>query len=393
MKNILLVDGGTSFGGSLIVVARLANYLDHAKYRPVVVTSTSLDAVQHHFNKGVKVYYVGRYLSYVHRGKLLNKIQRYPWIFRKLAIYAYAVLEVLSNADYSLKLKRVIKNEKIDIIHANNNTEPAIIARKMKLPCVWHFHGFVNRENEWHRNLISRCDRFVSISKAVSKSVIEEGFADDAKLKTLYNPIGDVVVHTEKEKVNLKRKLGLKEGIPIIGMFGRLVEWKGHLQFLDGLKLLAETHPDVQAIIVGDDSEYGDYSRKLRSHAEQIGVSDKITYCGYVKDTSLYYQICSVIAHCSIEPEPFGLVITEAMQNQVPVVASSIGAGPEIVTHGSNGFLVNPYDTDKLAKFLGVAINDNVVRELFISNAFEYVSKTMDPARYASEIQGVYDCM
>jgi glycosyltransferase involved in cell wall biosynthesis len=65
-----------------------------------------------------------------------------------------------------------------------------------------------------------------------------------------------------------------------------------------------------------------------------------------------------LLVHASVEPEPFGLVLIEAMASSRPVVASRAGGPVEIVAHGTSGLLVTPGDHRELAAAILKLIND-----------------------------------
>ena len=67
---------------------------------------------------------------------------------------------------------------------------------------------------------------------------------------------------------------------------------------------------------------------------------------------------CDAVAHCSLEPEPFGMVVLEAMALGKPVVASRMGGPEEIVDHGRTGILVDPGDEGRLSAELASLVAD-----------------------------------
>lgn len=133
---------------------------------------------------------------------------------------------------------------------------------------------------------------------------------------------------------------------PLIGMFGRLSRWKGQEVFLRALVEL----PDVHAIIVGG-ALFGEqpYERRLHELVRELHLEQRVTFVGHVEEPMLLMAACDVVVHCSTAPEPFGLVIVEAMLAGTPVVASDAGGAREIVTHDVTGQLTPPGDHLALA--------------------------------------------
>ena len=88
---------------------------------------------------------------------------------------------------------------------------------------------------------------------------------------------------------------------------------------------------------------------ECRKIAQSSDFADRIEFSGRVTDVTRYYRQCSLVVHASTSPEPFGMVLIEAMAQARPVIASPFGAAPEIITDGRAGYLVDPNDTPALA--------------------------------------------
>ena len=111
---------------------------------------------------------------------------------------------------------------------------------------------------------------------------------------------------------------------------------------------------------------------------------------GYVKDVGSIYSIMDVCVHTSIEPEPFGLVIIEAMANGVPVIASDLGAPREIVTDEVNGYIVNPNSTRQLADAAIRLLDNDELRAEMGENGRQHVRKHYSDKDYASAVEKIY---
>lgn len=180
----------------------------------------------------------------------------------------------------------------------------------------------------------------------------------------------------------LRAELGLEAGSLVVGIVGRLVRWKGHPEFLRMAALVAKNVPNVRFLIIGDTTfGPGSYGNELRELVETLGLAEKVVFTGGRDDVPELMRLLDVFIHASITPEPFGLVITEAMAAGLPVIASSLGGPKEIVQDGRNGFLVDPRDhrvcadsvirlcqDEKLRTSLGEAARQTVVERFSITN-------------------------
>lgn len=89
-----------------------------------------------------------------------------------------------------------------------------------------------------------------------------------------------------------------------------------------------------------------------------------IRYLKFERDSkrmALYYQASDIYLHASLG-ESFGKTIAEAMACGTPVIATAVGGIPELLTHGINGFLVEPSNPAEMAQFVEILLSDGPLR-------------------------------
>lgn len=199
------------------------------------------------------------------------------------------------------------------------------------------------------------------------------------------------------ESEGVYRKIHQEFGIgeaPLVVMPGRLARWKGQHVFIEALASL----PGVHGAIIGDalfTDEDRTYASSLPEQARRLGCADRIHFCGWRRDVISILHEADVVVHCSIEPEPFGRVIVEAMACGRPTVVSGDGGTAEIVEHGRTGLHHLPGDAGSLASSLqrllaspaeaeamGKAARESVARRYTLS---ETAAKTKELLRQVSE--------
>ena len=92
----------------------------------------------------------------------------------------------------------------------------------------------------------------------------------------------------------------------------------------------------------------------LRAQAERLGVASALTWLGHVPSRAVYravYRRASALVLPS-EYEAFGFVLMEAMATGLPIVATSVGAVPEVLEQGGIGELVRFGDVDGMSRAL-----------------------------------------
>ena len=120
----------------------------------------------------------------------------------------------------------------------------------------------------------------------------------------------------------LVKHTSLNPNQPIVGVFGRLAQWKGqHIISAAILEL-----PDFQVVFVGS-ALFGEdqYEQELKRQTQEL--SERVRFLGFRRDIPILMGGVDVIVHSSIQPEPFGRVIVEAMLSGTPVVATRAGGG------------------------------------------------------------------
>jgi glycosyltransferase involved in cell wall biosynthesis len=149
----------------------------------------------------------------------------------------------------------------------------------------------------------------------------------------------------------------------VIGIVGRLQPWKGQHHVIGAAALLRARGHDVHVLIVGG-TAFGlspEYPAQLRSLVAAAGLEEHVTFADQVDDVSAYLAAMDVVVNASA-PEPFGLVILEAMAAERPVVAFAAGGPVEIIEDGVTGRLVSPFTAEALAESLEALVADPDLR-------------------------------
>jgi glycosyltransferase involved in cell wall biosynthesis len=148
-------------------------------------------------------------------------------------------------------------------------------------------------------------------------------------------------------------ELALPAGEVVVGIVGRLQPWKGQDRLVRALALLRERGLGGHLLIVGGDS-YAlspGYARSLPALAAELGIAEHVTLTGQVADAGPYIERMDVLVNAS-DPEPFGIVLLEAMARGVPVVAVDAGGPRELVEDRRTGVLARSGEASALAEAL-----------------------------------------
>jgi glycosyltransferase involved in cell wall biosynthesis len=157
--------------------------------------------------------------------------------------------------------------------------------------------------------------------------------------------------------------LQLPGGVPIVGIVGRLQAWKGQDRLLRAQALLHARGTALHLVIVGGDS-YGlspGYAASLPRLIAELGLQGAVTLVGEVDDAMPFIEQMDVLVNAS-DPEPFGIVLLEAMAAGVPVVAVDSGGPPDIVEHERTGMLAPSGSPAHLADALAPLLGSSELR-------------------------------
>jgi glycogen synthase len=264
-----------------------------------------------------------------------------------------------------LHLRRLIRRHKIDVINCHYLTpyfiHLVITARLLRVPVVISVHGAEIDSfgtEDWMykallRAIMCGANRIVACSRALAKQT-SDTFPDmQGKISWVHNALTCARPEgTHSPSVSQ----------PFILCVCRHVYKKGVDTLLRAFALICDDAPGVSLVLVGDGPLFAEH--KLLAAKLQIG--DRVVFMGEVAhaDVMSFFSKCAVYVLPS-RAEPFGLVLLEAASYKKPIVCTSVGGVPEIITHGVNGLMCAPDDPAGMAAaVLSVLQSPNLARRL-----------------------------
>jgi glycosyltransferase involved in cell wall biosynthesis len=216
------------------------------------------------------------------------------------------------------------------VVHTHGYRSDVIggmVARARGARAVSTVHGFTgggrkNELNEWVQQLaLRRADAVIAVSRQIVARLANAG-VDPAKLHWIQNGFatsGAAVTRSEARSL-----LGIPSEDRVIGWVGRLSTEKGPDVMLDAF---ARCDPSWRLSMVGAGRE-GD---RLRKQASDLGISERITWHGLVPNAgALLKAFDAFVLSSRTEGTPIALL--EAMHAGVPIVATSVGGVPDVIT-------------------------------------------------------------
>jgi glycosyltransferase involved in cell wall biosynthesis len=238
-------------------------------------------------------------------------------------------------------------------------------------PWVAFYHGATRQDRkdtvyQWiERRLLRAADRVVVVSRAQT---------------SLFNGLGHVDV-IPNAVISMPDAVGdggdavPAAGVPVIGVVGRLSHEKGVDVFLHACRILADREIRFLAVIVGDGPERPALERVSRA----LRLDDHVQFAGRVEVTASLYRRLDVVVLPS-RSEGLPNVLLEALAADRPVVATAVGAVPEVLQEPGSGILVAPGDASALA----AGLERSIVQPL---DAHLSAARTRVVARYSLAVR------
>ena len=379
MKNILYLHAGAEMYGADKILLELVTGLDKSKFHPIVVLPNDRILKDKLIENGIETYVV-----------------HYPILRRKYFNLKGIINYGLSYFGKSNEIVKLLKNKKIDIIHANTTAvlEGIYLKKKLKCKLIWHVHEIILKPaiiNKTISYLIGRyADKCVAVSKAVKKHLIDSKFVDEDKVEVIYNG-----VDTERFNPNVENKYLYKEwNIPDeaikVGMIGRVNAWKGQNDFLDAAEGLLKKYSNLYIFIVG--SAFAGEEWRVDELKKKIADSqnkDRIIFSEFRTDTPEIHSFFDVLVLPSTNPDPLPTVVLEAMGCGTPIVGYNHGGVTEMVINGETGLLAEVKNSKDLGRKIQQALESDY--KLMGQKARDRAVKNFSEYSFINNFSKVYD--
>ncbi len=256
-----------------------------------------------------------------------------------------------------------------DLVHTNTALllPGGIVARLLGVPHLWHvrevfseFAGFW-RFYQWF--LFAFSDRILCVSQAAARQF--HPYIRKRKVQILNNgyPVSEFAPVAPDRVAAFRTRFGLN-GARLVGLVGRIrFGRKGQDTFLEAASLLHQKFPVVKFLCIGsafpgNEEHQGRFNRLRRS----LGLDGAVICTGDVEDIKAAYSALEISVAPSVMPESFGGVVIESMAMGKPVIATGIGATPELIEDGQSGILVSPGNARELAAAVERLLSDKDLR-------------------------------
>jgi len=284
----------------------------------------------------------------------------------------------------------LIRSQDVDLVFANTGhtllfVRPAAMATRR--PCVWWCHGYVPREKSGFEPIALAQRMFSGELILANSEFTAMQLVPDFPAQTIrvIRPAIDLERFRPDPAAaaRVRAEEGIPPGQPLIGIFGRLQHWKGQHVFLRAAALLAGRATPFTAIVAGG-TLFGiepEYKNEVERLAADPSLAGRVRFLGNRANPQDWMNACDVVVHASVEPEPWGLVVAEAMACGRAVIAAAAGGPLEMIDHKRTGWLTPPADEFALATSLEILMANPALRADLGAAARRHAETEFEPVR------------
>lgn len=261
----------------------------------------------------------------------------------------------------------VIRRANVQLVHTNTALilSPGLAALLSRRPHIWHIREFFTdypRLWPYHQVLMKALSaRVIAVSEAVAQqfrspsgiSVIPNGFPRE-EFDSVPPEHGDI----------FRKRFGFQQEV-LVAVVGR-IKWrrKGQEVLVAAASLIRDQFPNVRFVLIGSPFPGNEeHLVRLQDLIRELNLADRVTITGDIADIKGAYRGIDISVLTSVDPEPFGGVVIEAMAMGKPVIGTRIGGTTEQIADGVTGLLVAPGDAEQLADALRKLIAAPDLRE------------------------------
>lgn len=300
---------------------------------------------------------------------------------------------------YVRRLKKVIRAQRPAILHTNGLKAHILGARAADgARVLWHMHEYIG-DRGITRSLMkvhaSRASAIVANSSSVAADV-QRALTLGCAPAVVHNAVDLSTFTPDGVSEDLDARAGLPRApqpIVRVGLIGTFARWKGHETFLRAMAAIPHDEA-IRGYVIGAplyETRGSQYSiDELRAIARELGVHGRIGFTGLLPAAPAMRAL-DIVVHASTRPEPFGLVIAEAMACGRAVVTSACGGAGELVEPGVDALTHAGGDADGLADAILRLAHDAARRRTLGARARASAILRFDPARLGAQLIDVYE--
>jgi len=314
-------------------------------------------------------------------GRLVEELEKEGITHYELPVYKKSLFSLFLIP----KLRKIIDKEKINIIHARSRVPGwlSFFASRGKNACyITTIHGIYKSKRS---SEVMGWGKFVICpSRAVARHMKEKFFVPEEKIVVINR-----WVNLNKFKFTESSKR--KQSNTIVSI-GRITPSKGYEYLIEGFKKVVRQNPYLKLKIVGaPDKTKIDYFQQLKTLVNRFSLNHNVEFSGFRQDIENVLNEAKIAVSASVIDEAFPRSVLEACACGIPIVATEVGGVSEIIENEVNGIMVEPKNSEAIAKAILKLADDTALADTMAQKAREKIEKLYSMEKSLKETKQVYE--
>lgn len=364
---------------------------------------------------GHKVYAVVPWEVSMRKARLMDGVYLEPYQAQDAISYGKAsnayvrsprLAVALSLLHGLFKLRQVIEEREIDIIHAHWAIPMGFVAGLVKAvtgrPLVITMHGrdvYVKPKDGyivptlWYvkpflRFAFHQADRLVAVSQDCYLHAQLAG-APSRKIQVIYNgtDLGRFFP-SKKGVMEIRQRYGISPSAKLVLSVRALLFRKGLDVLIHAMAHVVQIEPEAVLLLVGEGPE----RENLIALRDELGLQNQVVLAGHIPNSELapYENACDLFVIPSRQ-EAFGIAAVEAMACAKPVIGTNVGGLAEVIDDCQTGLLVEPDDVEQLSEAMVRVLQDESLASQLGKNAWRKVETDFNWVNVARRTVELYE--
>jgi glycosyltransferase involved in cell wall biosynthesis len=252
-----------------------------------------------------------------------------------------------------INLQRYFNTHKFDIIHSHGYKTDILVAllstgrTKTIATChTWYSQSLKLKVYELLNRVALKFFDYVSVVSPQLYKDVTTGLLKVKRAKMIYNGIALPKPASEQAIASIRHEFGVADDAALVIRLGRLDKYKGNKYLIDAFAQFKKT-TQAHLVFVGE----GEEKSMLRQQANMLGLDNAISFSGYRTDVTELICAADIFVIPSLN-EGLPIALLEAMACAKPIIATKVGAIPEVITHTKNGWLIEPENSHAILNAL-----------------------------------------
>ncbi|MBZ0156699.1 MAG: glycosyltransferase [Alphaproteobacteria bacterium] len=294
-------------------------------------------------------------------------------------------------------LASILRRDRIDLLCTHgykSNIIGRISSHMAGIPEIAVSRGWTGENwkiklyEELDRIFLRLADHVVAVSEGQREKILQLGIPPE-RVSVIHNGI-HLSCPDPCPSVSLRQELKVDGGECLVMSAGRLSIEKNFGGLIDAAALLAKKEPALRFVVFGE----GVLRETLEQKVREAGLQGMFFLPGFRRDFASILLEADIFVLPSFT-EGLPNVVLEAYAQKKPVVATAVGGVPEVVRHGTDGFLVRPEETVRMAEYiLTLARNPQLREEMGVRGYLhikEYFNFEIQTRKYEDLYREVYE--